>query len=257
MGNFGDRFRNQRRVNVPNPRGNGEIIRITREDIENQQALAQRAPADQVGQQIVEFDHRRYQVEPLSQGESEYFGIARNVQMRSEQEPYFSVFDAHERTRHHQILNFNIERHDREGNIVDYIPVEIRAQLISGSLPTEGVEVLIHGRRSNDGVIRTFKVWNIQTGSGLTIRKQENCFIATAAYDRLDDPAVNYLRGFRDQYLMKHELGRTFVEGYYQISPPLANYIKTHSQIQRLVKDVLDQLIAILIRHYPVHPRGE
>ena len=36
------------------------------------------------------------------------------------------------------------------------------------------------------------------------------------------------LRNLRDNVLLENWLGRTFVKSYYEISPPLANYIRNH-----------------------------
>lgn len=51
------------------------------------------------------------------------------------------------------------------------------------------------------------------------------CFIATAAYGSLMVEEVIALTQFRDNILMKCSLGKHFVRFYYEISPPLADYI--------------------------------
>ena len=45
------------------------------------------------------------------------------------------------------------------------------------------------------------------------------CYIATMAYGDYDHPSVMELRGFRDTYLKKSSLGRSFIEIYYKYSP--------------------------------------
>jgi len=60
----------------------------------------------------------------------------------------------------------------------------------------------------------------------------EGCFIATAAYGSYLDPHVMVLRGFRDNILLKHSLGKWFVAQYYHYSPPLAAIISQHASLR-------------------------
>jgi hypothetical protein len=52
------------------------------------------------------------------------------------------------------------------------------------------------------------------------------CFIATAAFGSYFDPYVQILRAFRDTFLLNNTLGRAFVDFYYRISPPIADFIR-------------------------------
>ena len=52
------------------------------------------------------------------------------------------------------------------------------------------------------------------------------CFIATAAFGSYFDPYVQILRAFRDTFLLNNSLGRAFVDFYYRISPPIADFIR-------------------------------
>jgi hypothetical protein len=54
------------------------------------------------------------------------------------------------------------------------------------------------------------------------------CFIATAAFGSYENRWVYVLRDFRDQVLLVHGSGRSFVEWYYAHSPPLAAWIGEH-----------------------------
>ena len=58
------------------------------------------------------------------------------------------------------------------------------------------------------------------------------CFIATAAFGSYIDPNVQVLRDFRDRYLLTNPLGSVFVRFYYEISPPLADYIREHQVLR-------------------------
>lgn len=57
-------------------------------------------------------------------------------------------------------------------------------------------------------------------------QKQSGCFIATAAKGSYDHPKVITLRLFRDSILKNHPFGMAFINFYYKISPPIANWIK-------------------------------
>lgn len=70
------------------------------------------------------------------------------------------------------------------------------------------------------------------------------CFIATAAYGSKDQGSVRALRGFRDRVLMKSELGRDFVEVYYELSPGIADLIREHEAARQWVRAALDPLAA-------------
>lgn len=70
-----------------------------------------------------------------------------------------------------------------------------------------------------------------------------NCFIATAAFGSYLDPNVKVLRKFRDDYLLTNALGKTFVNLYYELSPPLANYISEHETFRTMTRWTLTPLI--------------
>lgn len=65
------------------------------------------------------------------------------------------------------------------------------------------------------------------------------CFIATAAYGSTQEPHVKILRQFRDQILMQSEAGRTFVDTYYRLSPPMAYFIGQHPTLRAATRAAL------------------
>jgi uncharacterized repeat protein (TIGR01451 family) len=76
------------------------------------------------------------------------------------------------------------------------------------------------------------------------------CFIATAAYGSPFEPHVVALRQFRDRFLQRSELGRTFVRYYYRYSPPLAQYIGAHPAARFAARVALAPIVALVV--YPV-----
>jgi hypothetical protein len=71
------------------------------------------------------------------------------------------------------------------------------------------------------------------------------CFIATAAYGSLVAPHVKILRNFRDRFLTTNILGKSFVNLYYQYSPPLASFITKHDNLRLIVRMTLFPIVGI------------
>ena len=67
------------------------------------------------------------------------------------------------------------------------------------------------------------------------------CFIATAAYGTSLAPELNVLRRFRDKCLPDR-----LVEFYYNASPRIADYIREHFNVKRVVRVGLDIVIRLL-----------
>jgi hypothetical protein len=68
------------------------------------------------------------------------------------------------------------------------------------------------------------------------------CFVATAAFEDADHPAVEDLRLFRDIILERSSSGRLFVRSYNRISPPLADWLEARGKLKPLVRAVLRPL---------------
>ncbi len=69
--------------------------------------------------------------------------------------------------------------------------------------------------------------------------KDPRCFIATAAYGSSLHADVDTLRWFRDSYLMRSQLGRAFVNSYYEYSEPVANVIREHEWLRTVTRGIL------------------
>ncbi|MEA1871998.1 MAG: CFI-box-CTERM domain-containing protein [Chloroflexota bacterium] len=73
------------------------------------------------------------------------------------------------------------------------------------------------------------------------------CFIATAAYGIETATELDILRDFRDQVLLKNALGSRFVEAYYKVSPPVADFIAKNDFLRAVVREVLiDPVVNLL-----------
>jgi len=75
------------------------------------------------------------------------------------------------------------------------------------------------------------------------------CFIATAAFGSEMHPKVWKLRLFRDQWLAQYSIGRLFIQFYYTVSPPIANWI-AQSEVARLVTRGLLWPIVHLVENF-------
>ena len=65
------------------------------------------------------------------------------------------------------------------------------------------------------------------------------CFIATAAYGTPTAEQIDVLREFRDVVLLESTVGSQFVALYYQLSPPVADFIAGNELLRTLVRELL------------------
>jgi prepilin-type N-terminal cleavage/methylation domain-containing protein len=77
------------------------------------------------------------------------------------------------------------------------------------------------------------------------------CFIATASYG-YDSGEVGLLCDFRDNVLFKSELGTAFVNAYYKLSPPIADFISEHEGLKAAVRVALKPVI--VVAEYALEP---
>lgn len=81
--------------------------------------------------------------------------------------------------------------------------------------------------------------------------KPSGCLIATAAFGSELTPQVQFLRGFRDDYVLKSLTGSSFINTfntiYYSFSPQVADYEREQPWLQTTVKAALYPLFGILM----------
>jgi len=82
------------------------------------------------------------------------------------------------------------------------------------------------------------------------VQQPSGCLIATAAFGSELTPQVQYLRNFRDNYILTTASGSAFMNAfnsvYYSFSPQVADYERGHSWLQATVKAALYPLFGIL-----------
>jgi hypothetical protein len=78
-----------------------------------------------------------------------------------------------------------------------------------------------------------------------TFKFGAGCFIATAAYGTPMAGEIQILRDFRDEYLITNPVGKTMVEFYYRVSPPIAEFIAEHPTMKPVVRAGLLPAVAM------------
>jgi hypothetical protein len=105
------------------------------------------------------------------------------------------------------------------------------AQDAAGNTTTSsGVSVTVSNSGSNSG------------GSG----GGGGCFIATAAYGSPLNSRVLLLRAFRDEYLVSNRVGRSLVQWYSRVSPPVAEKIRESPFLSWLIRGILWPIVIVV-----------
>jgi hypothetical protein len=81
----------------------------------------------------------------------------------------------------------------------------------------------------------------------ILLEEKYECFIATAAYGTSTASEIDTLRAFRDKVLLKNSLGSQLVAFYYDVSPPVADFISEHDVLRTLVKELLVEPVVSLV----------
>lgn len=82
--------------------------------------------------------------------------------------------------------------------------------------------------------------------NNMTNEQKSGCYIATAVYYSYDAPEVIVLRRFRDCYLRKYFLGRSFIKLYYFTSPTVAGWLKNTEHFNKAVRSILNEFVSYL-----------
>jgi hypothetical protein len=109
----------------------------------------------------------------------------------------------------------------------------------------EGVAIQVDS--DGDGITDyTVKGGNVLTGDEFIPQSQFPwCFIATAAYGTPMAEEIQTLREFRDEYLLTNPVGQAFVDFYYRVSPPIAEFITEHPSLKPIVRTGLLPAVAM------------
>ena len=122
------------------------------------------SPQQQVEQQF------GLRLPPPGRNEGYAFGVVRQVSHRQELETHWpSIFAQQPIQRQWQVLTFTVEVRDAAGNVVEMAPVEARGLTMRGDNLSDGTPVAVCGRRGPDGIIHTYKIFNLHTRSLLTV----------------------------------------------------------------------------------------
>jgi len=79
----------------------------------------------------------------------------------------------------------------------------------------------------------------VVTATFQVTQTSSNCFIATAAYGSPAAEQIDILREFRDGVLLESAAGSQFVDLYYWLSPPVADFISGNGFLRTLVRELL------------------
>ncbi len=70
------------------------------------------------------------------------------------------------------------------------------------------------------------------------------CFIATAAYGSATVRFIDFLRAFRDQYLLANPIGRKWIDLYYRYSPAVAGFVADRPAMRKGLRLILFPFVA-------------
>lgn len=175
-----------------------------------------------------------------------------NITVKTKVQPRISEFSVKHNDKTYQAdvdqdkltINLNIE-----GNTNHFTPSFVLDNpgivSIDGVIQESGVSVVdfsnpvhytVKSEDSEEGITYTVTV----TGT-----KVDECFIATACFGSINEPAVKLLRQFRDKFLLTNKPGQEFVSFYYSNSPPLADYIRQSEGKKLATRIILMPLIVI------------
>ncbi len=144
------------------------------------------------------------------------------------------------------------------GVVVNYLNATQRSQAnvynqTTGALISDSDGYLTVPSVDNNGHALRIYSDSILSGdnTNTSIAVPKLCFIATASYGH-DSGEVGLLCDFRDNVLFKSELGTAFVNAYYKLSPPIADFISEHEGLKAAVRLALKPVI--IVAEYALEP---
>ncbi len=91
----------------------------------------------------------------------------------------------------------------------------------------------------------------------LAKKKKKRCFIATAAFESPEAPAVKVLCSFRDDVLETRWAGRTLTHIYYRLSPPVAIILDHSPRLRKFTRQALIPIAFHLGKKYSLKISGD
>lgn len=77
-------------------------------------------------------------------------------------------------------------------------------------------------------------------------KNKKGCYVATCVYGSYDCPQVWTLRRYRDNFLARNPIGRTFIKTYYAISPTAVKLFGDYRWFRSILKKPLDRWVSEL-----------
>jgi len=132
------------------------------------------------------------------------------------------------------------------GNYTQFIDVGKSTSCVISGLEagaTYYLAVTAYDDSRNESGFSNEIVYAASAGSGAESSSGNRCFIATAAFGSPMAPEVALLRAFRDTWLLTNAPGRIFVDFYYRVSPPIADFISRDENRRQIARLALMPLI--------------